>query len=613
MADPILNILQGETVYYDPDTTTGSVASYTWTFPGGTPGTSNLHYPVVTYSNIGTYNTTLSVTDTYGTTRDLTKYQIINVEKNALAVSFDVPAYPVRMNELFTITDTSVPVPNDWEWVIPEIGTVTGVQDLINYQFNDWYNATGTYLGEPGATADVQVQLTAATNFDVGTATNDMVVKKLGGGQDFVDLTYDWVTTYGPTAFVLTTSLGTTGGAPIFLSNYGLTGNPMGFVAVVDDSGLRTVGPISSPGTGRQVNNYFHSNQEIAQYTGHFGFTTVSDYANGLTGYIIVDPSIYNYAQFGLNNGIDFGNYILENYIYDNRGSMFADRGGFLTTKWLPPSTSTLTRGWPISLLNEFLHFASPVRSLSRDVEEPYKLAGGTGGGTPALLYSNALSALHGNNTISLLGVVGVPSTGFILPRTNPIGDQYFKISISVQWSNGIDVILTNFDASVGLNGNDGFGFFKAQNVGPNNGIATILNNSINSYFSAIPLASPIVVKESEDYNPYFVPSSFVYGATAYNNRSDYHGLLVESLDPSVSNIQVTDNSANIIWTVPVLPSTGVGLSGPAAFPQNWLAPTNARFRYASWLGAINTQNSLPAMSGITPGLSGGWYYGGSL
>jgi hypothetical protein len=30
-------------------------------------------------------------------------------------------------------------------------------------------------------------------------------------------------------------------------------------------------------------------------------------------------------------------------------------------------------------------------------------------------------------------------------------------------------------------------------------------------------------------------------------------------------------------------------------------------------LGAINTQNSLPAMSGITPGLSGGWYYGGSL
>jgi hypothetical protein len=362
-----------------------------------------------------------------------------------------------------------------------------------------------------------------------------------------------------------------------------------------------------------QVNNYFHSNQEIAQYTGHFGFTTVSDYANGLTGYIIVDPSIYNYSQFILNNGIDFGNYILENYISDNRGSMFADRGGFLTTKWLPPSTSTLTRGWPISLLNEFLHFASPVRSLSRDVEEPYKLAGGTGGGTPALLYSNLLSALHGNNTISPLGVVGVPSSGFMLPITNPIGDQYFKISISVQWSNGIDVILTNFDASAGLNGNDGFLFFKAQNVGPNDGIATILNNSINNYFSAIPLASPIVVKESEDYNPYFVPSSFVSGATAYNNRADYHGLLVESLDPSVSNIQITDNSANIIWTAPVSPSVGVGLSGPAAFPQNWLAPTNARFRYASWLGAISFQNSLPPMSGITPGLSGGWYYGGSL
>jgi hypothetical protein len=612
MPDPILNILQGEQVYFDPDSTVGATASYSWTFPGGTPGNSASHYPVVTYNNIGDYNASLTVTDTYGTSRTLTKYQIISVDKNVLTVNFTVPGSPVEMNELFTITDTSSPVPTDWEWVLPGFANIVGVQNLINYQYGDWYDATGTYLGDPGATASIPIQLTAATNFDIGTKTQNMVVKKLGAGQDEFDLSYEWVSVYGPTAYVMTSSLGTTGGAPFTLGSYGLTGNSTGFIVVVDLTAMRTVGP-AVPGTGFQTNNYFHSNEEIAQYTGHFGYVgSTSPYPFGLTGYVIVDSSAYTTALFSLNTPITAGRYMLKDYVLGNRGGMFADRGAFLRTKW--NAVSSGGRAWPLALLNEFLNMAAKVRMLSRDVEEPYLSVGGTGGGFPPLLYTNILSSVHGNFTISNYGVVAIPSSGFMLPRTNPAGDQYLKIYITVHWSNGIDMVQTNFDASAGLSGNDGYGFFKAQDVGPNLGIASVLNQSITSYFT--PIGSgiiPIRVKESEDYNPYFVPTNFVYGLTGYNNRSDYHGILIESIDATVTRIEITDNSSLVQWTVPVIPSTGVGLSGPAAFPSDWLNPANARFRYASWLGCVDDQTQLNPMPGIIPGPSGGWYYGGSL
>jgi hypothetical protein len=611
MSDPILNILQGESVYYDPDSTVGATASYFWTFPGGTPGTSTDHYPVVTYSNIGDYNTSLEVTDIYGTSRTLTKFRIIDVGRNFLTVQFNVPSLPVKMMEPFTITDTSFPTPTDWEWILPGFGTITGVQDLVNYQYDDWFEAVGTYAGLPGATSGIPVQLTASTNFDIGTTTRNLVVQKLGFGQDQFDLTNEWVTTYGPTAYVLTTVLGTTSGSPLFLGGYGLTGDSDGLIVVVDLTAMRTVGP-TTPGTGFQSNAFFHVNEEIAQYTGHFGYSQTPAFQYGLTGYVIVNEQAYQEAQFLLNTPITEGDYFLTGYIDVNRGGMFADRGGFLTQKWLP--TSAGGRSWPLGVINEFLLMASTVRNLSRDVEEPFIFSGGTGGAFPGLLYSNVLSGIHGNTTISPRGAVAIPSSQFVSSNSNPAGDQFFRIDIEVHWSNGINMVETQFDVSVGPNGNDGFLFFKAQDVGPNLGIASILNQSIQSYFT--PIGSgvvPIRVKESADYNPYFVQDSFVSGATAYNNREDYHGILIESTDITVSKIVISDNSSSIQWLPPVPPVPGVGLSGPAAFPSNWTAPQYQRFFYSSWLGLVDDQMVLPQMPGITLGPSGGWFYGGSL
>jgi len=58
---------QGVAVHYvDESLTPTNITSWSWSFPGGTPSTSNLQNPVITYNTPGIYNVTLIVTATGG-------------------------------------------------------------------------------------------------------------------------------------------------------------------------------------------------------------------------------------------------------------------------------------------------------------------------------------------------------------------------------------------------------------------------------------------------------------------------------------------------------------------------------------------------------------------
>ncbi|HLP53377.1 MAG TPA: M43 family zinc metalloprotease [Fluviicola sp.] len=54
-------VCAGTTVTYTPNTTAG-ISAWSWSFPGGTPATSTVSNPTVTYNTAGTYNATLTVT-----------------------------------------------------------------------------------------------------------------------------------------------------------------------------------------------------------------------------------------------------------------------------------------------------------------------------------------------------------------------------------------------------------------------------------------------------------------------------------------------------------------------------------------------------------------------
>lgn len=68
----------GATVNFT-DASTGTPTSWNWSFPGGTPNTSNVQNPSITYSTAGTYTVTLSVTNAAGScTETKTSYITVN-------------------------------------------------------------------------------------------------------------------------------------------------------------------------------------------------------------------------------------------------------------------------------------------------------------------------------------------------------------------------------------------------------------------------------------------------------------------------------------------------------------------------------------------------------
>jgi PKD repeat protein len=73
----------GVTVTYTPSQTSG-IATYSWSFPGGTPSTSTAASPTVTYPTAGTYNASLSVTATSnGATYSKSKTNYMTVNANS--------------------------------------------------------------------------------------------------------------------------------------------------------------------------------------------------------------------------------------------------------------------------------------------------------------------------------------------------------------------------------------------------------------------------------------------------------------------------------------------------------------------------------------------------
>lgn len=71
--------LMNETIYDSEFSTGATGATFAWTFEGGTPATSSFQNPVVCYSDPGTYNITLVVTDNIGESAPFTITDAVTV------------------------------------------------------------------------------------------------------------------------------------------------------------------------------------------------------------------------------------------------------------------------------------------------------------------------------------------------------------------------------------------------------------------------------------------------------------------------------------------------------------------------------------------------------
>ncbi len=75
-------ICTGESVQFSDISEEGAPTSWSWSFPGGSPATSNVENPVVTYANPGTYDVSLTVTNSAGTD-NITYSSFITVKNSA--------------------------------------------------------------------------------------------------------------------------------------------------------------------------------------------------------------------------------------------------------------------------------------------------------------------------------------------------------------------------------------------------------------------------------------------------------------------------------------------------------------------------------------------------
>lgn len=152
------------------DQSEGEIDSYLWIFEGGTPATSTLQNPVVTYNTHGQFDVTLITTNQIGSDTLIMSDYIniydepsevdINVQKTGLNVNFT--AVPGFANYLYT-------------WDFGDGATGTGASVFHSYDFEGEYivtlliqNACGEYVQE--FTVNI-TSLIPVGNFSIGSAS----------------------------------------------------------------------------------------------------------------------------------------------------------------------------------------------------------------------------------------------------------------------------------------------------------------------------------------------------------------------------------------------------------------------------------------------------------
>jgi PKD repeat protein len=142
------------------DLSTNNPDTWDWTFDGGTPATSTLQNPTVTYNAAGTYTVTLTATNAYGTDTE-TKVDYITVQPvgQPPAADFSASATTICAGDSVTFTDQSTNSPNAWEWSFPGgmPSSSTEQNPTVTYTTPGTYTVTLTVYNAYGSDTETKV------------------------------------------------------------------------------------------------------------------------------------------------------------------------------------------------------------------------------------------------------------------------------------------------------------------------------------------------------------------------------------------------------------------------------------------------------------------------
>ncbi|HOY39996.1 MAG TPA: PKD domain-containing protein, partial [Bacteroidales bacterium] len=159
------------------DQSTGGATTWSWTFDGGTPGTTMNQNPTVNYPTAGTYNVTLTAGNGTETDTEIkTGYIIVTSGASTLDAAFAASAYNIFEGECINFQDQSTGNPTSWAWTFPGSNTPTSPdQNPVNV----CYNVAGTY------NVSLTVQNATDTNTENCTGCITVVVNPVNPIADF--------------------------------------------------------------------------------------------------------------------------------------------------------------------------------------------------------------------------------------------------------------------------------------------------------------------------------------------------------------------------------------------------------------------------------------------
>ena len=139
------------------DNSIGDPTTWTWTFEGGDPATSDEQNPVVTYSEAGSYTVTLTVTNDVDPPSEIIQEDYITV--NSLAAAFMASTTDLCDQEQVQFTDITNCNATSWEWTFEggDPATSTDQNPIVTY------NTAGVY----------SVSLTASNDAEENNITED--------------------------------------------------------------------------------------------------------------------------------------------------------------------------------------------------------------------------------------------------------------------------------------------------------------------------------------------------------------------------------------------------------------------------------------------------------
>ena len=122
-------------VFMDQSTT--NATDWAWSFPGGNPATSNSQFPVITYSNPGSYDVTLEVSNAAGM-NSITRVGYITVLPNPIA-NFTYLLTDLTMDYTNNSTDA-----DNYLWDFGDGNTSTDINPMHTYSAGGTYTTTLT-------------------------------------------------------------------------------------------------------------------------------------------------------------------------------------------------------------------------------------------------------------------------------------------------------------------------------------------------------------------------------------------------------------------------------------------------------------------------------------